>query len=77
MPDIEKVIKAIDICLVPDVMKCEDCPYLGKDDKELELSCVGVLMKDAGILLKEYHKADGFLAVHGWNGWSLQKTEER
>ena len=76
MPDIDKVIKAIDICVYGSDCETdakEVCPYAGTSDKDY--SCAWQVLKDAGILLKEYHKADGFLAVHGWNGWSLQKPE--
>ena len=71
MIDREKVIKGLEHCSREsehiDDNPCEGCPYLEKE------SCIGNIHKDALALLKEqeeiikqYHKADTFLDVHGW-----------
>ena len=69
MPDREKVIKGLKYCTHTDGKECMNCPYW------LDADCVEALNADALALLKEqerqlneYHKADAFLAVHGF--WS-------
>ena len=82
MIDMEKVIRGLEICAEHGSwhgLDCElndaykDCPYRG-----CETGCVVTIAKDAIALLKEqeaiikqYHRADGFLAVHGWK-WEVQ-----
>ena len=76
MLDRENVIKGLECCI--DLQRgtinrnCEDCPY--NDDVHIG-SCKSLypLLEDALVLLKEqekiineYHKADAFLAAHGW-----------
>lgn len=75
--DREKVIKGLESCLkIPGF--CNECPY-GKynyDDQQAYpvRGCVEKLRNDTLALLKEqetvielYHKADTFLATHGWS----------
>ena len=75
MIDREKVIKGLEIC--SDCGFCETirkydlrCPYRNDDGKGCDRS---QLLMDALALLNEqeeiieqYHRADGFLAAHGW-----------
>ena len=71
MPDIEKAIEGLEHCrlMTSNITfnPCYECPYKGN------YSCADILKTDALELLKEqqkiieqYHKADGFLDVHGW-----------
>lgn len=64
---LDKVIKALEQCR-DGKSSCDGCPYDIKSAK-----CLFLLHSDALELLKEqqkiieqYHKADGFLAIHGW-----------
>lgn len=34
-------------------------------------NCIKGLLKEQELLLEEYHKADGFLTLHGW--WSKDR----
>ena len=70
MTDRGKVLRALkQHLLAPDVDECEACPY-----GELSgLECVRQLYRDVVELINEqdkiieqYHKADSFLAAHGW-----------
>ena len=76
MIDLDKVIKGLECCMVTDDdTPCTNCPYNDPTTYEYgETHCLRKeLMPDAIALLREqeaiieqYHKADGFLAVHGW-----------
>ena len=66
MTDREKTLKGLE-CLITNEVPCEGCPYYGSG------YCLRNIAKDAMELLKkqeslleEYHKADGFLTLHGW-----------
>lgn len=79
MIDREKVIKAIEYC-TEDSLVChgDKCPYW--KDGVSNIVCWNNVMEDALTLLKadqaelirqrdiiaRYHKADEFLALHGW-----------
>lgn len=72
MPDGEKVIKGMRMCISPDECSPDECPYYIRPNNESGL-CWDRLMTDALELLKEqqrvieqYRRADGFLAAHGW-----------
>lgn len=79
MAELEKVIKAIECC-IDEKHGCYNCEFKYTDGKvacrmfeESYNSIPTELIKNALELLKEqqkiieqYHKADGFLAVHGW-----------
>lgn len=76
MPDREKVIKGLECCMVTDDdAPCTDCPYndpttyeYGENHclrKELMPEAIS-LLKELERQLEEYHKADTFLAAHGW-----------
>ena len=81
MDKLEKVIKGFDVCKNLDG-SCVGCPYFKDDINFGEDDCLREqLMIDAIELLKEqkeiidnYHKADTFLAVHGWQ-WKETTTE--
>ena len=67
--DKEKVIKGLECCSVPEGY-CVKCPY---ETDGYVAECTSALARDALALIKEqgsiieqYHKADGFLDVHGW-----------
>ena len=71
MIDSEKVLIGLKLCTSQSI--CETCPYYHDcwDDTDSENAVP--LMRDALELLKEqdkiiaeYHKADSFLATHGW-----------
>lgn len=57
MPDMEKVLKGLEICYCPPA-KCEDCPYHDLPDEQ---SCNDTLCLDALALLKEHEKEVQFL----------------
>lgn len=84
MDKLEKVIKGITQCMMSQDLveyetQCADCPYF---DPEVTVEeCMEPLKKDVIDLLKEqqaiidqYHQADTFLAVHGWQ-WKETTTE--
>jgi hypothetical protein len=54
MPDREKVIKAIDICLGHG--KCHDCHYSVAEAGYTAINCRECMMRDALSLLKEQEK---------------------
>ena len=69
MNDIGEIIKGLENIYKYGVMSCDDCPY----DCDDGIPCM--VVNDAIIKLKkqeaelnEYHKADGFLSIHGWFG---------
>ena len=51
MPDREKVVKAIDICLGHGV--CNDCPYCLSGKGYTTMNCRDYMMRDALAMLKE------------------------
>ena len=81
---LDKVLKAWDCC-DPFNRRCFECPY---EDDCFHDGFDRVAIADMVKLLKEqqaeidrlkaqldqYHKADGFLAVHGWQ-WKKTTTE--
>ena len=76
MADIEKVIKGLEQCYMAVSAdefetQCADCPYfepystVEKCMTELREDAIG-LLKEQEAVIEQYHKADGFLAIHGW-----------
>lgn len=73
MIDRKKVIKGLECCTSAGFTpECENCPYCDNPD---DGTCVSLhkMLSDALTLLKEdmtiisqYHRADAFLATHGW-----------
>ena len=70
MIDREKVISGLEYCIDQNP-KCRDCPYFKR--KYFYPDCEATMKRSALELLKEqekiineYHKADAFLAAHGW-----------
>jgi len=51
MPDREKAIKAVDICLGHG--KCNDCPYCLSGKGYTTMNCRDYMLRDALALLKE------------------------
>lgn len=82
MTNKERVIKGLECCkwsrqnVQPEKKKCDECPYKDKNIMNafsVWRSCTNVLagealalLKDQEAIIEQYHKADGFLAVHGW-----------
>ena len=68
--DREKVIKGLESCIIrypDDKPRCDDCPYESMCCNRLKIDALAML-KEQERQLNEYHKADTFLAVHGF--WS-------
>ena len=72
MKELDKVIKGLECCYCnyPKTMDCNNCPYdkICYHDKACSLMLRDALelLKEQQKVIEEYHKADGFLAVHGW-----------
>lgn len=80
MDKLEKVIKGLELCATFNACRASiDCPY--KQEGSSFPVCYDRLAMDALEVLKKqkeiidtYHKADTFLAVHGWQ-WKETTTE--
>ena len=68
MIDREKVIKGLHCCSHTDGVNCIYCPYDTSDSDCTALLSMDVLelLKEQEAIIERYHRADGFLATHGW-----------
>jgi len=82
MPDREKVIKGLEVCVDRDPGKytCDQCPYENDgNDCEIHLTHDAIdLLKEQERIIKLYEKAESFLHSHGWDwtqveGWVEKK----
>lgn len=71
--DKEKIIKGLEftkamITFNPSTGEDIEPENLNEDDKITYDACVGAiaLLKEQERIIKQYHKADTFLATHGW-----------
>ena len=66
--DSEKVIKALELCEIGSGDRCyeTECPYYGQGCTEGLKNDVLDALKEQVAIIKQYQRADGFLAVHGW-----------
>ena len=73
MADREKVIKGLECCKSIDT-DCDECPFkTNYEPLDAGDTCTAYLfdsaiecLKEQEAVIEQYHKADGFLAIHGW-----------
>jgi hypothetical protein len=68
----EKVIKGLKQHKDGWLHSCDNCPYASDANCQFKLYFDALtLIEEQEAIIEQYHRADGFLAVHGW------KWEER
>lgn len=81
MTNKEKVIKGLECCAAMSGDECRECPY-GHECRDTDLpygmphlaADALAILKEQELIIKRYHKADVFLAVHGWK-WKVGEME--
>lgn len=63
----EKIIKGLKQHKDGQYHSCDNCPYVSDANCQSKLySDALALLEEQEAIIEQYHKADGFLAVHGW-----------
>lgn len=71
MINFEKVIKGLKEHRDGRPHSCDNCPYVEDNDCQSKLySDALALIEEQQAIIERYHKADVFLAVHGWK-WKV------